>query len=248
MKQFAKIAVCDDDEKIHKDIYELLQKYSKQHPEEKFVYKSFHNEKQLLDYTEQIDLLFLDIEIGDKSGIDIVPLMQQKYPEIIIIFISSHTKYFVFSHRLNVFQFLTKPFDEIIFFEEVERFFEKYHKAKDMYILKMQNKTIKFPIYEIVYIEASLRHLKIKHSTTGIYEKTGQIGKEETVLKPYGFIRCHHGYLVNARYIESIKGQKIYLTIPYIGDPTKLMELPVSKNKLKQVRQQYQEWMQEQRN
>lgn len=115
MKQFAKIAVCDDDEKIHKDIYELLQKYSKQHPEEKFVYKSFHNEKQLLDYTEQIDLLFLDIEIGDKSGIDIVPLMQQKYPEIIIIFISSHTKYFVFSHRLNVFQFLTKPFDEIIF-------------------------------------------------------------------------------------------------------------------------------------
>ena len=83
MKQFAKIAVCDDDEKIHKDIYELLQKYSKQHPEEKFVYKSFHNEKQLLDYTEQIDLLFLDIEIGDKSGIDIVPLMQQKYPEII---------------------------------------------------------------------------------------------------------------------------------------------------------------------
>ena len=242
MERIVRIAVCDDNEQVHDDMNVLLKKYSDTHLDESFLFMAFENGEQLLQCKEPIDLLFLDIELGEKSGIDLVPVMQQKYPNIVIMFISSHTKYFIYSHRLNVFQYLTKPFDERIFFEEMERFLDRYHRMQDVYTLDLRNAVVQFPIYEIVYIEASLRHLKIHHCQMGVYEKVGQIGKEEAMLKPYGFIRCHHGYLVNARYIERIKGGTVYLkTIPN-GTPDLLNELPVSKNKQQTAKQQYYEW------
>ena len=247
MERIVRIAVCDDNVQVHDDLKVLLQKFSDTHVEETFLFMAFETGEELLACKEPIDLLFLDIELGEKSGIDLVPVMQQKYPNIIIMFISSHTKYFIYSHRLNVFQYLTKPFDERIFFEEMERFFDKYHRMYDVYTIELRNAVVQFPIYEIVYIEAALRHLKIHHCQMGMYEKVGQISKEEMLLKQYGFIRCHHGYLVNPRYIERIKGQTIYLKHVLNGSPGMLKELSVSKNKLQQVIQQYQLWLQTQK-
>ena len=75
----------------------------------------------------------------------------------------------------------------------------------------------------------------------------GQIGKEEQRLKAYGFLRCHHGYLVNARYIEMLKGQDIILNIPDPQRTGELLRIPVSKGRTQQTRQQYHQWLQMQR-
>lgn len=174
------------------------------------------------------------------SGIDIVPVMQGRFPDINIIFVSSYMKYFIHSCRLGVFQFLTKPFDKRIFFEELDRFYRKYGQKAALYNVSYKGSVVNLPITEILYIEAALRHLYIYHEQLGKYEKIGQIGREENLLKPYGFIRCHNSYLVNARYVDNIKNQTIYLknlrTKHYI-------EIPVSKNKLVRTRKEYQYWL-----
>ena len=247
LERIPRIAVCDDAPNIHEQIYRLILDYNRLHPQEQMYFNAFSDGNSLLDYNEIIDLLFLDIELGETSGVELVPVLQKKYPDVTIMFISSHTKYFIYSHRLNVFQFLTKPFDERIFFEELDRFYERYHRSQDLYTVEYRGRTVQFPIQEIVYIEAELRHLKIHHSKTGVYEMTGQIGREEKRLKEYGFIRCHHGYLVNARYIEVLKSQEIILNTASPAKPDELLTLPVSKGKTQQVRQQYQQWLQQQR-
>ena len=247
MERIPRIAVCDDDKTVHDEIYQLLLDYNKQHPEEQMLFAAFDNGKALLEYKEKPDLLFLDIELGDQSGIDIVPQIREHNPDCLIIFISSHTKYFVFSHRLHVFQFLTKPFDKTVFFEELDRFYEQYHLAQDLYTLSYEGKEVSFPICEIVYIESYLRYLKIYHKENGLYEIIGQISKEEQALKPYGFLRCHHGFLVNPRYIDTIKGQSIYLAIPDAVQSSIPQQIPVSRNKLQQAKQAYQLWLQEQK-
>ena len=247
MERIPRIAVCDDDKTVHDEIYHMLLEYNKQHSEEQMLFAAFESGKALLEYKDRLDLLFLDIELNDRSGIDIVPQIREKYPECLIIFISSHTKYFVYSHRVHVFQFLTKPFDAVIFFEELDRFYAQYHLAQDLYTLSYEGREVSFPICEIVYMESYLRHLKVYHSRTGRYDITGQISKEEQVLSAYGFIRCHHGFLVNPRYIDSIKGQTIYLTVPEDMRQTIPQEIPVSRNKLQQAKQAYQLWLQEQK-
>ena len=247
LERIARIAVCDDDQKIHGQVHDLLLEYNRQHPGDEAHFSAFADEKSLLDFNEVIDLLFLDIELGETSGVDVVPLIRQKHPDMTIMFISSHTKYFIFSHRLNVFQFLTKPFDKQIFFEELDRFFERFHLSQDLYTIEMKDRTIQFPVQEIVYMESSLRYLKIYHYSNKIYEVVGQIGREEQRLKAYGFIRSHHGYLVNARYIEYLKGTELVLNISDSETSDERLFLPVSRNKLQQTRQQYQQWLQQQR-
>ena len=247
MERLARIAVCDDDTKIHGMVHDLLLEYNRQHPEDEAYFSAFADAESLLAFNEVIDLLFLDIELGETSGVDVVPLIRQKHPDMTIMFISSHTKYFIFSHRLNVFQFLTKPFDKRIFFEELDRFYERFHRSRAMYTITRKGEQICFPVSEIVYIESSLRYLKIYHCKNGIYEMVGQIGKEEQRLKAYGFLRCHHGYLVNARYIEMLKGQDIILNIPDPQRSGELRRIPVSKGRIQQTRQQYHQWLQMQR-
>lgn len=247
LERIPRIAVCDDDKEIHGQIYDLLLEYNRQHPREEAHFSAFFGAESLLAFNEVIDLLFLDIELGETSGVDVVPLIRQKHPDMTIMFISSHTKYFIFSHRLNVFQFLTKPFDKQIFFEELDRFYERFHLSQDLYTIETKGRTIQFPVQEIVYMESFLRYLKIYHCSKEIYEVVGQIGREEQRLKAYGFIRSHHGYLVNARYIEYLKGTELILNIPDSEPSDEGLVLPVSRNKLQQTRQQYQQWLQQQR-
>lgn len=115
MEEIPRIAVCDDSLEIHQQINDLLLKYSELNPQNRIQFSAFFNKTELLNHQETLDLLFLDIELGEDSGLDLVPVMQQRYPNLIIMFISTHTRYFIYSHRLNVFQFLIKPFDERIF-------------------------------------------------------------------------------------------------------------------------------------
>ena len=84
MERLARIAVCDDDTKIHGMVHDLLLEYNRQHPEEQAHFSAFADEKSLLDFNEVIDLLFLDIELGETSGVDVVPLIRQKHPDILL--------------------------------------------------------------------------------------------------------------------------------------------------------------------
>lgn len=247
LERIPRIAVCDDDTNIHKRIYDLILEYNQQHPQEQVHVSAFADGDSLLAFNDVIDLLFLDIELGDKSGVDLVPLVREKHPDVTIMFISSHTKYFIFSHRLNVFQFLTKPFDERIFFEELDRFYERFHRSQDLYTISYKGRIVQFPVQEILYIEADLRRLRVHHAKTGVYEMIGQIGREEKNLQPYGFLRIHHSYLVNPRYIEQLKSLTVTLNTGSPAKPDDMLTLPVSKGKSQQVRQQYQQWLQQQR-
>ena len=240
LEQIPRIVVCDDKPEVHKQIETLLLEYITSHQCGKIIFETFSNGDALLSCNKKIDLLFLDIELGEMSGIDIVPVMQERFPDIIIIFVSSYMKYFIHSCRLGVFQFLTKPFDKRIFFEELDRFYMKYGQKAALYNVSYKGSVVNLPITEILYIEAALRHLYIYHEQLGKYEKIGQIGQEEKLLKPYGFIRCHNGYLVNARYIDNIKNQTAYLKNPRSKES---IEIPVSKNKLAKTRKEYQQWL-----
>ena len=84
-----------DNPEIHKEIEALLTEYTVSHQCGEFIFEAFSNGESLLACHRKIDLLFLDIELGEISGIDIVPIMQERFPDIIIIFVSSYMKFFI---------------------------------------------------------------------------------------------------------------------------------------------------------
>lgn len=239
MSQSMRIGVCDDSEDSRQQVLTLLVEYARL-VKEVIEPIAFSSAQDLVNYSGALDLLFLDIELGEASGIDLVPIVRQRLPQVDIIFISAHSHYFIYSHRLQVFQFLMKPFNQVIFFEELDRFLLKYRQQHDLYVVQFKGAETQFPIVEIIYLEAALRHVMIYHSGTGGYEMRGKISQEEKRLQPYGFIRCHQSFLVNPRYIDDIKHQMVYLSNSFDGS---ILTLAISKNRVAQTKQQYHTWL-----
>jgi two-component SAPR family response regulator len=69
----------------------------------------------------QIQVLFLDIEMPNLSGIELAKELQKKYPKLNVIFVTGHPEYAYQAHKVHCCGFLTKPVEEQDLIEELER-------------------------------------------------------------------------------------------------------------------------------
>ena len=73
-----------------------------------------------MDYLIKYDIIFLDIELEDKNGIEIGHEIRKKYPDLIIIIISRHPQYLIEGYRIDAKRYLLKPIDKKLFDIEME--------------------------------------------------------------------------------------------------------------------------------
>ncbi len=231
------IAVCDKDINCHEQIRALLNSYRHTHGNLEMRLCFFQTGEELQRYSEPIDLLFLDAELNGDQALSLIPSLQKRCPNLSIILISSEITHITDAHRLHVFQYLLKPFDGQIFFEELDRFYLQFHQSQQLYSAGLRGETVQFPIRDITCIEAELRHLIIHTAQNARYEKSGQIGKEEELLSPFGFIRCHNSYLFNPRHVKRLEEKEVVFSCGT------LESAPISRARRKNVEQQYRRWL-----
>lgn len=196
-----RVAVCDD-EKVYRDaITEHLKPFKEINPE--IIVDEFCCGENLLaayEQGERFDLIFLDVEMKELSGVDTAQKIRVLDTTVILIFITSHTKYVPEAFIVNAFQFLVKPVGKEVFNKEFERALTTYKKMKYKYQIMVKGKPIILEVKDILYIETFGRRLRAV-TNTNIYEFNGSISAEEKKLAGYGFARCHKGVLVNMHYI-----------------------------------------------
>lgn len=81
------VAICDDDLLIRGQVETLISSV-----DQKIEIKRYENEKILSDL-KLFDIIFMDIEIGNKSGIEFAMEVRKQNPDCIIIFFTSYTSY-----------------------------------------------------------------------------------------------------------------------------------------------------------
>lgn len=62
--------------------------------------------------TQEVQIIFLDIEMAGLNGIEAADLLQKKYPRLNVIFVTGHPEYSLSAHEVFPSGFLTKPVDE----------------------------------------------------------------------------------------------------------------------------------------
>ncbi len=225
------VGVCDDSVNICSFIEKcLLQKAGR----ENIVIKmeTWYSGEELWSYLQtedQIDVLFLDIELLDMTGIEVAENIRKQLEnwEIQIIYISGKTNYAQSLFKTQPMDFLVKPLDA----EQIEEAFDTARKiiSKGMEKFEFQNgKEHYFVAYsQIVYFTSSGRTVNIItiNGNRGFYGKLKEISKN----LPHDFIIIHQSYIVNSKYIK----RYVYETIE-LEDGT---ILPISKVYRKQVRQ-----------
>ncbi|HOK50443.1 MAG TPA: LytTR family DNA-binding domain-containing protein [Bacteroidales bacterium] len=190
---------------------------------------SFSNAPDAIRYLKKkndIELIFLDIEMPEMTGIDFLNSVIDP-PQIIIT--SSKSKYALDAFDFDVADFLLKPFTYNRFTKAIEKVMNRIQRhslnlgsKKSEIFIKKNSTLVKLRYEEILYIEA-LENYVVFNTYTEKFTVHSTMKALVTKLPP-SFIRVHRSYIINLNAINEID-DNIILIRTNEGDIT----IPIGK-------------------
>ena len=195
------IAICDDEKAIVQLLEEKIKKILPDAVIEKYL-----SGDELLASGCRPDILFLDIQMPGKDGIETARLLRQRDEDMILIFVTAVEEYVFRAFDVLAFQYLVKPFSDEKFEEVVKRAVRSKEKhsenvSDEKYIMiQSAGSHIKVFLKDIVYAEVYNRKVVIHTRNTDIE----YYGKLQDLSDRAGedFFRTHRAYLVHFKYVE----------------------------------------------
>lgn len=174
--------------------------------------KTFETAVDALLYLQAnpVDLMFLDVNLGEISGIQ---LLESAPVKAQVIITTAYEQYALKGYELNVADYLLKPYTFERFFQSVEKAkmnLEKYARIneKGYIFVKTEYRLEKIGLDEIIYIEGMRDYRRIHTTTKKIM--TLQTFKEfEEQIPRYIICRVHKSFMVSISKIESIEKERI---------------------------------------
>ena len=209
-----RIAICDDE----KNIRELIgDKVVKQYPKAEIVFFSCGEELLLSD--THIDILFLDIQMSGRNGMDTARELRKKDKNGILIFVTAVEEYVFQAFDVGAFHYIVKPINDAKFAEVLHKAVEEWHsqssntKAKEpeerYLMINSGGVHTKVVFDDIVYAEIFNRKIVI-HKLNEVVEYYGKMSDLES-LAGDSFFRPHRAYLINFKYVEKYDASTVYL-------------------------------------
>ncbi|PKM76959.1 MAG: DNA-binding response regulator [Firmicutes bacterium HGW-Firmicutes-15] len=164
----------------------------------------------ILSQAYQPQVVFLDIEMPEINGVEAARELAKTQPDICFVFCTAYPDYALQAFELYSFDYILKPINEMRVKKTLERLMAKIngeqlsgnHSALGI-LFDTDNRQVYINSNEIMYIENSKPKVIIK-TEKQIYLARGTLHSLEIRLNPYGFFRCHRGYLVNLTKVEAL--------------------------------------------
>lgn len=179
---------------------------------------------------EKIELVFLDVQMPELTGIQFMKLLGNKAK---VVLTTAYSEYALDGYDHNIVDYLLKPISFDRFQKAVQKINElnspiveqnniKENSIIDYIFIKVEHKIIRIDLDDILYIEGlkdyiSIYTIKERHLTLMNMKKV------EEMLPANRFVRVHKSYIISLEKIKSIEKNRIYISelgIP-IGDTYK---------------------------
>ncbi len=165
------------------------------------------------------DLLFLDVNLTDGTGFDV--LAKTDYKKLKVIFITAHEEYAIKAIKFSAFDYILKPFKSTDLIDSVNRVLKE--KIDQNYALKFDaifsNYNNSFPELQKIVLKTAEKihlvnikdiiHCEADNTYTVFYLSSGKkimvsktIKTFEEMLSGHGFMRVHQSHLINLNYIQ----------------------------------------------
>jgi len=175
---------------------------------------AFADPLKAIDRLQQggIDLLFLDIQMPDLSGLELLKRVQ---PRPLIVITTAYSEYAVTGYELDVLDYLLKPFS-------ADRFRKACLKAKELVELKraatgeenhLYVKTgyerVRVLFKEVLYVQSAGNYVSFILKDQKILSRL-TMSETEALLPTSTFVRIHRSFIVSRKYITRIDKSNVY--------------------------------------
>lgn len=185
------------------------------------------------------DIIFLDIELGNKNGFEVIEYLKKTGVFSEVVFVTAYENYAVKAFEVNAQDYILKPFSYERVKSTIEKIqdliYEKYNLRGNLKLTANDNGIIHLiDIKDIYYIYSKRRNVYIK-TLDGSFLTDNTLRDLERKLKSLSFIRTHKGFLVNIDKVSEI--------IPWFNSTYILKfkgiddEVPVSRNFSKEFKE-----------
>jgi DNA-binding LytR/AlgR family response regulator len=180
------------------------------------VVATFNDALSVIDFLSenQVDFLFLDIEMPNLTGIDFLKTLSN--PPLVVI-TSANKNYATDAFDLSVVDYIVKPLTLERILKATNKVSEKI-SAKPNYVdlkennsfifLKENKRMVKVNLDEILFVESVKDYVKVVCRGKTVITKQNISGIEQ-VLNPLDFIRVHKSFIVSFKNVDAFSSSEI---------------------------------------
>ncbi|WP_343696739.1 LytTR family DNA-binding domain-containing protein [Flavobacterium sp.] len=188
---------------------------------------TFNNAIDAVSFINQnnVDLIFLDIQMPHFSGIDFLNTIEKKP---LVIFTTAYSDYAVEGFNLGAVDYLVKPIPFHRFLKSVVRAQQINNPAstvqaiaetntipeaeQDFMFVRAEYENVKMNFSDILFIEGLKDYVKIYTTDNKFTLTLISLIKLENLLSNKGFSRIHRSYIINIKHVKSIQKNKVLIS------------------------------------
>ncbi len=156
---------------------------------------------------EPIDLIFLDINMPEMTGLELIESLRDK-PEIILI--TGNEKHATEAFEMDVADYIIKPVQKPRFLQAVDKAQARFEQnngvkdAKEYVFVKKDGVITKIMLDSVINIEAMADYITI-HTDKGRFHALSTMHGIESRLPKKDFVRVHRSHIINLQKLDAIE-------------------------------------------
>ena len=178
--------------------------------------ETFVSAKEALEYLKKnpTDVVFLDINMPDISGLDFSQLLPN---DTSVIFTTAYSQYAVDAFNLNAVDYLTKPIEFTRFMKSCQKAYEIAQNTKGEIVetpylfVKDGYDLVRIVLDDLLYIQSDGNYLTFREKTRKTLTRMTMTEAMESLPKNK-FMRVHKSYLVNLNHVLKVERHQISVT------------------------------------
>ncbi len=207
-----KIAVCDDCAADSQYLSALAADWARSTGRPAVIKKFSSAEAFLFCYETEndFDILLLDIEMGECSGVELAKKIRRDNKTVQIVFITGFPDFMAEGYEVSALHYLMKPVAADKLNCVLERAAQNLAKAERRLKVVFDRRTDFIPFSRILYAEAQKQYVVI-HTAQESYRTKASLGQIQTELDER-FFKCQRSFLVNLSYVTRIRSGSVLLS------------------------------------
>lgn len=137
-----RIGILEDEAAYSERLLTYLKQYQTENPDFSYTTEIYTTGVALLTkFVSQFDLLFLDIQLPDMTGIEVARRIREKDESVMILFTTNYSQYAIDGYSVGAFDYMLKPLSYQPFSSKLSRALRVLYLYKRQHGIASENKT-----------------------------------------------------------------------------------------------------------
>lgn len=205
-----RIVFCDDDPLILEQLQGYVTEFFRQFGGPMPELTAYETGDLLIAQEPRADIAFLDVEMPGISGIHVGAKLKEKNPRVKIFIVTAYPDYLDEAMRFQVFRYLSKPIDKTRLFRNLKDAVNSYCMESREFPIATNEGVFVRRSEEIICVE-TIQRKTIVHTVDRDFVSTQTLEFWRQILNLPCFYATHRSYIINMRFVYSIKKDSVRL-------------------------------------